>query len=291
MGKLKLEELANPTNKGGLGLVDIGRKCAALFLKHTMRMLTREEGGWRHVSYWLHYHLPRYSLHDGPRSLVLPQGLHRHMKEVLMEAEEEKTEQELKAMRTKDMYGMMCEDLPQPRLQVKNPGVDVAGLVWPRLANTMLNVRARFVMFAVVNDVFRNREYMFRVWNQGDPTCDHEPDPEPGLCAGELQTLGHLFQRCARVSEAWEWLLGFLYSNVIQPGSISDKQFMTLQYEVPRNREDAVTWLIGNYFEYIASEAVERGRVVGVEELRAFLRQKLQTHQLKKLRHLYIQGI
>ena len=291
MGKLKLEELSNPTDKGGLGLVDVTRKCAALFLKHTVRMMTREEGGWRHISYWLHHHLPLYSLHDGPRSLVLPPGLHRQMKEILKDAEEEKTEQELKGMRTKEMYKMMCQDLPQPRLQVRNPGVDMARLVWPRLDNTMLSVGARFVMFTVVNDIFRNREYMYRVWNQGDPTCDHEPDPHPSHCAGEDQTLGHMFQRCAKVSDAWAWLLGFLFNNVIQPNTVTDEQFLTLQYNVPRNREDIVTWMTGSYLEYITKEAVERGRVVGVEELRAFLRQKLLTHQHKKLRPLYIQGI
>ena len=290
MGKLKLEELANPTDKGGLGLVDIRRKCAALFLKHTMRMLTREDGGWRHISYWLHHHLPRLSLYDGPRSLESPTGLHKHMKEVLIEVMEEKTERELKSMRTKEMYKMLCEDLPSSRLQVKNPGVDVPGLVFPRLVNPVLGVRARFVQFAIVNNIFRNREYMYRVWNQGDPTCDHEPDPA-GQCAGRDQTLQHLFQQCARVNDAWEWLRAYLFQHVIQPGSVSDEQFLSLQYEVPRNREDVVTWILGSYKEYIAREAVERGRCVGASELRGFLRQKLLTHSLKNTKPLYIHGI
>ena len=140
--------------------------------------------------------------------------------------------------------------------------MNIPGLVWARLSNTTLGVGARFVMFAVVNEIFRNREYMFCVWQQGDPTCDHEPDPD-GQCAGELQTLSHLFQSCHRVSEAWEWLRAFLFQQLIQPGSVTDDQFLALQYEVPRNREDEVTWILGSYMEYIAREAVERGRKVG----------------------------
>ena len=291
MGKLKLEELSNPTEKGGLGLIDIRRKSAALFLKHTMRMLTREEGGWRHMSYWLHHHLPQFTLHDGPRALELPTGLHKHIKEVLMDAVEEKSVQELKGMRTKEMYKMLCEDLPLSRLQVRNPGVDVPGLVYPRLANPVLGVGARFVMFSLVNDIFRNREYMFRVWNIGDPTCDHEPDPHPGQCAGELQTLGHMFQRCAKVSDAWEWLRAYMFQQVIQPGSVTEEQFLSLQFDVPRNRENEVTWILGSYMEYIAREAVERGRCVGVSELRGFLRQKLLTYSQKNTRPLNILSI
>ena len=96
---------------------------------------------------------------------------------------------------------------------------------------------------------------------------------------------------CARVSETWEWLRAYLFQQVIQPGSVSDEQFLSLQYDVPRNREDEVTWILGSYMEYIAKEAVERGRRVGVSELRGFLKQKLLTHTLKKTRPLNILGI
>ena len=126
---------------------------------------------------------------------------------------------------------------------------------------------------------------MFRVWQQGDPTCDHEPDPD-GLCAGELQTLSHLFQRCHRVSEAWEWLRAYLFQQMIQPGSVTDDQFMTLQYAVARNREDEVTWILGSYMEYITREAVERGRKVGVSELRGFLRRNLLANSLRNIKPL-----
>ncbi len=43
--------------------------------------------------------------------------------------------------------------------------------------------------------------------------------------------------------------------------------------------------------EYMARETVERERVVGAEELRWYLRQKLHIHKSKRLRPLNILGI
>ena len=301
MEKLKLEELAHQEGSGGLGLVDVRRKCAALFLKHTMRMLQRQEGGWQHISYWLHHHLPHYTLHDGPRNLAAPPPYFLHMKKILQEMEDRKTEQELRGMRTKEIYALLCKELehplppapnrllppplPPPRLLARHPGVEVGKLVFPRLANNTLNVQARFVLFSVVNRIFRNNEHMFRVWERGDPTCTHNPDIT-GQCAGVLQTPAHLLQTCGRVSEAWDWLRMYIFSKLLPPDSVSDEQFLNLQYEVPKSQEDTVIWLLGMYYEYVVRETVERGRVVGAEELRAYLGQRLLAHHLKRLRPL-----
>ena len=69
MGKLKLQELLQPVLRGGLGLVDLEQKCASLYLRQVFRMLTRKESGWLHISYWLQYHLPAFTLRDRPPSL------------------------------------------------------------------------------------------------------------------------------------------------------------------------------------------------------------------------------
>ena len=59
-------------------------------------------------------------------------------------------------------------------------------------------------------------------WGRGDLTCDHSPDPE-GLCAGEPQSIAHLFQRCARVAEGWSWLTAYL-ATILPPGSVTEEQ-------------------------------------------------------------------
>ena len=140
----------------------------------------------------------------------MPPLYHRNMMEKLVEIEEEKTELELKGMKTKQIYKLLCKDLPQPRLLEKNLGFDTAKVVWPRLGNPVLGIMARGVLFQAVNGIYRNKEHMARVWGVGDPMCDVNPDPT-GQCAGELQTLSHMFQSCYKVSEAWGWLRAYLY--------------------------------------------------------------------------------
>jgi hypothetical protein len=204
-------------------------------------------------------------------------------------ASEEKTEQEIKDLPAKELYAMLCEDLQAPRLVTRSPGVDVAGLVWPRLTTTTLGVEARFTMFAIVNEVLRNREHMHRVWGVRDPTCDRDPDPT-GECAGVSQTILHLLQTCGRVAEAWQWLHNFLFSHLLPPNSARDADFLGLSYE-KAEREDEVTWLVGSYMLYVTREAVGQGRMVRAEELRGHLRQKLVTHNMRRLRPLNIFGL
>jgi hypothetical protein len=63
----------------------------------------------------------------------------------------------------REFYTMLCEDLLESRRAVRCPEVDLAGLVWPRLSTTVLGVEARFTMLTVVNQVFRNCEFMFHI--------------------------------------------------------------------------------------------------------------------------------
>ena len=52
-----------------------------------------------------------------------------------------------------------------------------------------------------------------------------------------------------------------------------------------------MTWLLGSYMEYVVRETVELGRRVGAPELRAHLRQKFETHTMKRLSPLNLPGI
>ena len=45
-----------------------------------------------------------------------------------------------------------------------------------------------------------------------------------------------------------------------------------MTYDVSHYFEKEVTWLLGNYYEYIKSEAIDRERVVKVAEIQAVLR-------------------
>ena len=136
-----------------------------------------------------------------------------------------------------------------------------------------MNVHQRHAIFCLVNRLVKNKEYMCRVWGREDPMCDHDPD-ETGECAGVEQTVAHLYQSCGRVSEAWSWLSSFITAGAlgVPPGSITEGELLKMTFEVSHYFEKEVTWLLGNYYEYINNEAIAKDRVVKAAELQAVLR-------------------
>ena len=195
------------------------------------------------------------------------------MKHCIVERLERGDEAQLLSSTSKMIYKSLSEDLPPPRLAQEALDEEEVKRVFGRLSSKVLNVHQRHAIFCLVNKLVRNREYMSRVWNRGDPMCDHDPD-ETGECAGVEQTVAHLYQTCGRVSDAWSWLLNFIAAGVlgVPPGSVTEEELLKMTFEVSHYFEKEVTWLLGNYYEYINKEAIGKDRVVKPTELQAVLR-------------------
>ena len=171
------------------------------------------------------------------------------------------------------IYSSLCEDLSKPRLAQETADEEEVKRVFAHLSSKVLNVHQRHAIFCLVNKLVRNKEYMCRVWDRGDAMCDHDPD-ETGECAGVEQTVAHLYQTCGRVSDAWSWLLSYITAGVlgVPPGSVTEEELLKMTFEVSHYFEKEVTWLLGNYYEYINKEAIVKDRVVKATELQAVLR-------------------
>ena len=285
MGRLTLAELCHPVKAGGLGMVDTQRKADTLLLRQTCRMVGRKEAGYRHLSYWLSSRLgDRISLDEGPRSLSRPPKLQQHILELVTEAREKLSEQDLLAQTARMLYQKAVEDLPAPRLQRRNPGLEMAP-VWERLSSPVLGAQERHALFILANCIVRNKENIFLRWGQGDYTCDCDPDPE-GKCAGQPQSIRHMFQDCTRVAGAWDWLYGYL-SSCLPPAILTEGDCVTLLYPRLNSQlmEDSVIWLLGTY-QVMVTEVIEKRRVVGEQELRGYLRQKYEAYKMKRMRPL-----
>ena len=189
----------------------------------------------------------------------------------------------------KMLYLKEVEELPEPRLKRRNQGLDMSP-IWQRLASPVLGVKEKHCLFILANRLVRNKEDIFMRWGQGDLTCDNNPDPE-GRCAGQVQTIRHLFQDCARVGKAWDWMYGFLAS-LLPPGTLTEADCLTLLYPTldGRQSEDTVIWLLGSY-HVAASEAIEKGEVMGEQELRGHLRQKYQAYNMRRMRPLNLENL
>ena len=274
MGRLKLEQLCHQVTKGGLGLFNTERKAKALFARQISRMLRRKGKGYKHISYWLVSSLGnQVTLHEsGPKRAQPPSGLHLQMMHCISEQLERGDEAQMLTSTAKMMYNCLTEDLSKPRLAQEVADEEEVKRVFQRLSSKVLNVHQRHAIFCLVNRLVRNKEHMSRVWGREDPMCDHDPD-ETGECAGVEQTVAHLYQTCGRVSEAWNWLLAFITTVLgLPPASVSEEDLLRMSYDVSHYFEKEVTWLLGNYYEYINSQAIDKDRVVKVAELQAVLR-------------------
>ena len=275
MGRLKLEQLCHPVTKGGLGLFNTERKAKALFTRQTCRMLRRKGKGYKHISYWLGSSMAnQITLHDeGPKTAQPPSGLHLQMKHCIAEQLEKGDEAQILNSTAKMIYSNLSEDLSMPRFAQEETDEEVVKRVFGRLSSKVLNVHQRHAIFCLVNKLVRNKEHMSRVWDRGNAMCDHDPD-ETGECAGMEQTVAHLYQTCGRVSEAWSWLLSYITAGVlgVPPGSVTEDELLNMTFEVSHYFEKEVTWLLGNYFQYMNKEAIAKDRVVKASELQAVLR-------------------
>ena len=269
-------------------MVDTQMKADTLMLRQACRMMSRRAAGYRHISYWLSSKLSdKMTLDDGPRNLARPPQIQQHILQLILKARQEMSERDLLLQQTaKTLYQREIKDLPRPRLQRRNEGVSMEP-VWQRLCSPVLGVREKHCLFVLANGLIRNKEDMFMKWGQGDLTCDHNPDPE-GRCAGEMQSVRHLYQSCTRVGEAWDWLYSYLCS-FLPPLALSEEDCITLLYPSLDSRatEDQVVWLLGSYQE-VMSEAIQKERVVGEQELRGHLRQKYATYSLKSMRPIHL---
>ena len=201
MGRLTLAELCHPVKAGGLGLVDIQKKADTLLLRQTCRMVSRKGAGYNHISYWLSSQIQeKLALNNGPRSLTRPPKLQQYILQLVLTAREKMSEKDLLNQTAKMLYQREAEDLPAPRLQRRNLGLEMEP-VWQRLSSPVLAVSERHGLFILAHQLLRNKEDMFLKWGQGEYTCNNNPDPD-GRCAGQPGSVKHLLQECTRVAGA-----------------------------------------------------------------------------------------
>ena len=96
--------------------------------------------------------------------------------------------------------------------------------------------------------------------------------------------MAHLYQSCGRVCEAWDWLFAFINTGLgLPPASVSEDRLLRMNFDVSHYFEKEVTWLLGNFYEYINKEAISKDRVVKANELRSVLRERKVAGRMRKV--------
>ena len=148
-----LEELFNPTSKGGLGILDVRNKANALFMKQLSRMLTRkEEGSYHHLCYWLGSHLQQRlpdMLDRGPVLQRPPPPFHQHTLTLPQEGFQwfGVDPSKLRDITAKKLYKEYTSDISEPKIPSMFLQVNFPSDVWPRLSYSQLSPGARQSVF------------------------------------------------------------------------------------------------------------------------------------------------
>ena len=61
----------------------------------------------------------------------------------------------------------------------------------------------------------------------------------------------------------------------LPPASVSEEELLKMTFDVSHYFEKEVTWLLGNYYEYINKEAISKDRVVKAVELQHIARERI----------------
>ena len=220
---MALQEIYNPPEEGGLGMVDIRTKADSLFIKQSCRILDEEGGrGRKHVKYWIGMYLGGYipDLRPGPHSERVPPFYH-HFRKLLEDAfiEELVNPEELEKVKVKNLYMEMTDTLPPPKVVYKYnlPWEDV----WRRMNHPVLDVEMKELMFLLVNNVLPTKERLLRMGMRQDALCEE---------GDGVEDREHLFCTCRRVQVAWTLMRRKMINIHPVNGASSDLELINLVF-------------------------------------------------------------
>ena len=197
--RLKLAEIENTLERGGLGLMCVATKAECLWLRQSLRILERrEENCYRHLAYWTSKYLEDEfpDLGEvGPKCLTLTSQypLHKAMLEALQEGlpREEYNPAEMHLASVKNIYKSRSLDIiPGPKIEAKYPTVNFKVLFYPLLAYSILESEPTDLLFCLTHNLHPNRE---RLFGQNRAQTSFCPLPQ---CQGKVQDREHLFCSC-----------------------------------------------------------------------------------------------
>ena len=283
--RLKIAELQNSKERGGLGLVCVATKAECLLLRQSLRILAQPTTDcFLHLGHWLGFALEeRFPQLERCRVYLLPRfPLHKAMLEALEEGllRDEFDPEKLESVSTSLIYkGRAADVIPAPKIETKHPGVDFLSLVYPRLDYNILEAEPRDVLFSIIHNIQPTRKRLFEQNRTQDASCPH-PD-----CSGREQDIEHLFSSCSLVSPAWVWLrtrlLRYLPTTIGARGT-SSEDFLLLRFPKDVNDKEIV-WLIGNYCDIVSKQVVGKKKGLTADRLASIIKSRLLTLQTRSV--------
>ena len=144
-------------------------------------------------------------------------------------------------------------------------------IAWKRLQSSVVDVKARDVLFLLLHNKLPVKERLFRIGAQHDPYCMK--------CDGaEINDILHFFCTCDAVCNTWSWLK-MQVVQVGQTGAVIDDWDMINLLFLKSSRDSEIVWLISTYVLYVWEMVHVKKQQVKLDKFFGYLTFKYKMHQ------------
>ena len=284
--RVALDEIKNDKSAGGLNLPCLASMADSLLFSQCIRLIrSGDRKSVQHFDFWLGDLLVDLvpGLGQTVSSLYTPEYF-GHIGELFadMLVTDTLTIVTLKTITNKAVYAEMTSSFPPPKV-VMESGRDY-GKVWSRLNSSVVEFRARDVMFMLLHNKLPVQERLFRIRLRADPYCVH-------CSSAEIADVEHFFCCCVKSLEVWSWLKRKVMLLVGQQYQVVDWDVLNL-FLPPSDYEQEIVWLVSSYVMHLWDMVYVRGAEVQLEQFFGFLTFKFREHQaVSKVQLKHLDGI
>ena len=273
--RIALDEIKNKKMDGGLQLPCLASMADSLLVSQCVRLVNSgDKKSTQHLTFWLGELLGNLipGLGQMNRDVDIPEYFN-HVAEVFADImiSDALTAESLKTITNKIVYSEMTSSFPPPKV-VMESNLDYK-LTWSRLHSSVVDARARDVMYLLIHNKLPVPERLFRIGVKNDPYCQ--------ICVGaEVADLEHFFAKCEGVCGAWSLLKGEILRVGRFGSGVDDWRILNLMF--PKSRfETELTWLVSSYVQYVWDSVHARGADVRAEQFFGFLTFKYKELQTR----------
>jgi hypothetical protein len=289
--RLKLGEIENSIEQGGLGLPNIAVKADSLLTKQMCRMISLPgDTSFRLVGYWMGAALSDTGWGEdfpqladiGPVSHTMSRDfpLHRYMVDTFVEAvgRGEVKNRNLKGVTTREIYKSRMSSIgTPPKVEQKHPLVNFPNIVYPRVVPAVLEMKVRDIIFSIVHGIYKNRERLFQQGRAENQLCPNQ------ACKNETltQSIEHIFCSCYRVRAAWQWTKQKLMELLADggPAVVTTNKEIIMQMYPSCRKEVEVSFILGTFLEQVHKEVMLKEKELLVNTLKGVLRSRLTQNR------------
>ena len=275
--------VALPTKRGGLNLPLVGLRCEVLRVRQLVRMILSLRTR-RHVTFWLggklgweglkeEWFVMRKGVRRGAKPVVITSPYYQKWAAMFLKAKAKGIidVDDLENVTTRQMYAEWMNLQSEAMVVLEEPDKPWS-TIWARLLSGLVVDDAVNSAYLLAHNRLGTRERGVKLMpdkykSNKCPNCDKE-----------AETVVHRFSTCEWVASMWAWMADLLKE--LDEGLDKVPVLDILRFQYPKGlRENAVTWLVGNYIAIITQEVVTKGRKLQVSELVGMLR--ISTDKLK----------